>query len=183
MEFSSRIGGKGLSVRGRVAGAMHGRAVHELPAFQRRLDRQAEATRPHRLPLYRRAGLASAARVLDVGCGPGGVTADLADVAAGSVVAVDVDRRMAARAHGSLPEVRVLQADGRRLPFPSGSFDAAVCNLVLLWFHIIKAVQNNRIFIVDEEIVSRPTMRLLWGISEIGNYLYPDLFKEIGTKQ
>lgn len=50
-------------------------------------------------------------------------------------------------------------------------------------FHIIKAVQNNRIFIVDEEIVSRPTMRLLWGISEIGNYLYPDLFKEIGTKQ
>ncbi|MCP3872126.1 MAG: ABC transporter substrate-binding protein [Desulfobacteraceae bacterium] len=44
-------------------------------------------------------------------------------------------------------------------------------------FHIIKAVQDNRIFIVDEKIVSRPTMRLLYGISEIGAYLYPDLFK------
>jgi len=44
-------------------------------------------------------------------------------------------------------------------------------------FHIIKAVQDNRIFIVDEKIVSRPTMRLLYGISKIGTYLYPDLFK------
>lgn len=113
---------------------MHGRGVHELPAFQRRLDRQAEATRPHRLPLYRRAGLASASRVLDVGCGPGGVTADLAEAAtAGSVVAVDIDLRMAARARAALPGVPVLQADGRRLPFPDASFDAAVCNLVLLW--------------------------------------------------
>lgn len=108
---------------------MHGRAVHELPAFQRRLDRQAEATRPHRLPLYRRAGLDASSRVLDVGCGSGGVTSDLP----GSVVAVDVDPRMARRARDALRGTRVLQADGRRLPFPDGSFDAAVCNLVLLW--------------------------------------------------
>jgi iron complex transport system substrate-binding protein len=45
-------------------------------------------------------------------------------------------------------------------------------------FQIIKAVQNDRILIVDEKIVSRPGMRLLYGISEIGTYLYPDLFKE-----
>ncbi|RLB94211.1 MAG: ABC transporter substrate-binding protein [Deltaproteobacteria bacterium] len=45
-------------------------------------------------------------------------------------------------------------------------------------FHIIKAIQNGRVFIVDEKIVSRPTMRLLCGISAIGNYLYPDFFKE-----
>jgi SAM-dependent methyltransferase len=107
---------------------VHGRAVHELPAFQRRLDRQADATRPHRLPLYRRAGLSAASRVLDVGCGPGGVTLDLP----GAVTAVDVDRRMARRARDALGG-RVVQADGRRLPFADGSFDAAVCNLVLLW--------------------------------------------------
>ncbi len=45
-------------------------------------------------------------------------------------------------------------------------------------FRIIKAVRNDRILIVDEKIVSRPGMRLLYGISEIGTYLYPDLFKE-----
>jgi SAM-dependent methyltransferase len=110
---------------------MHGRAVHEIPAFQRRLDRQAEATRPHRLPLYARAGLAGA-RVLDVGCGPGGVTADLAALAR-QVVAVDVDPAMVRRASEALPAAAVLRADGRRLPFPDASFDAAVCNLVLLW--------------------------------------------------
>ena len=58
-----------------------------------------------------------------------GVTADLP----GSVVAVDVDPRMTQRARTSLADVPVLQADGRRLPFPDSSFDAAVCNLVLLW--------------------------------------------------
>lgn len=45
-------------------------------------------------------------------------------------------------------------------------------------FHIIKAVRQERILIVDEKIVSRPTMRLLKGISDIGRYLYPDRFNK-----
>lgn len=110
---------------------MHGRARHEIPAFQRRLDRQAEATRPHRLQLYLRAGLAGA-RVLDVGCGPGGVTADLAGQAR-VVVAADVDPAMVRRARKAVPAAHVMRADGRTLPFEDASFDAAVCNLVLLW--------------------------------------------------
>ena len=43
-------------------------------------------------------------------------------------------------------------------------------------FKAIKAVYNNQIFIIDEEIVSRPTLRLLKGIHEIGKILYPDVF-------
>lgn len=112
---------------------MHGRALHELPAFQRRLDRQADATRPHRMALYGRAGVAQAGRLLDVGCGSGSVTADLDELAPGRVVAVDVDAAMARRTHGKAPGRHVLQSDGRRLPFADGSFDVAVCNLVLLW--------------------------------------------------
>ena len=45
-------------------------------------------------------------------------------------------------------------------------------------FHAIKAVQNNQIFIVDEMIVSRPTLRLLNGIYGIGAILYPEIFTE-----
>jgi iron complex transport system substrate-binding protein len=44
-------------------------------------------------------------------------------------------------------------------------------------FGIIKAVQEGEIYIIDEEIVSRPTMRLLEGIRTIETILYPDRFK------
>jgi iron complex transport system substrate-binding protein len=45
-------------------------------------------------------------------------------------------------------------------------------------FTAIKAVRNDQIFIIDERIVSRPTVRLLEGIFEIGTKLYPDIFTE-----
>jgi len=45
-------------------------------------------------------------------------------------------------------------------------------------FSVIKAVKQNEIYIVDEQIVSRPTMRLLHGIHQIGAMLYPELCGE-----
>jgi len=46
-------------------------------------------------------------------------------------------------------------------------------------FKVIKAVQEGKILIVDEKIVSRPTLRLLDGIHEIGRFLYPDIFNDV----
>ena len=43
-------------------------------------------------------------------------------------------------------------------------------------FQAIKAVKSNQIYILDETLVSRPTMRLLIGIFEIGKILYPQVF-------
>lgn len=43
-------------------------------------------------------------------------------------------------------------------------------------FSVIKAIKNNEIYIIDEQIVSRPTMRLLQGIYRVGNILYPEIF-------
>ncbi len=43
-------------------------------------------------------------------------------------------------------------------------------------FHAIRAVKNNEIYIIDELIVSRPTLRLARGAFEIGSALYPDVF-------
>ncbi len=134
MEFAAPAVGKRLRHGPASSGRVHGRAQHEVPAFQRRLDRQADATRAHRLGLYRRAGLPQVRRILDVGCGSGAVTLDLLEQGAGAdVVAVDFDAAMARRSRVRAPEALVLQGDGRRLPFPDASFDAAVCNLVLLW--------------------------------------------------
>jgi len=43
-------------------------------------------------------------------------------------------------------------------------------------YRAIKAIRENEIYIIDEHIVSRPTVRLLDGIFEIGKILYPDRF-------
>ncbi len=43
-------------------------------------------------------------------------------------------------------------------------------------FNLIRAVRENRIYFIDEELVSRPTMRMLEGIERIGRILYPSLF-------
>ncbi len=43
-------------------------------------------------------------------------------------------------------------------------------------FRIIKAIREDQIFVIDEMIVSRPTMRLIKGIFTIGQILYPTIF-------
>jgi iron complex transport system substrate-binding protein len=45
-------------------------------------------------------------------------------------------------------------------------------------FSVIKAVKEKKIYMVDEKLVSRPTMRLLLGILLIGEILYPDIFDD-----
>ena len=45
-------------------------------------------------------------------------------------------------------------------------------------FQAIKAIKEKQVYIIDEMIVSRPTIRLLKGIYEIGSKLYPNLFTE-----
>ena len=48
-------------------------------------------------------------------------------------------------------------------------------------FRLIKAIKQDQIYIIDEMIVSRPTLRLLKGIEGIGKILYPEIFKLNGS--
>jgi len=50
-------------------------------------------------------------------------------------------------------------------------------------FKAIKAVRAGRIYIVDEQLVSRPTLRLLEGIYTIGKCLYPERFKSVNVSE
>ncbi|MCK5254246.1 MAG: methyltransferase domain-containing protein, partial [Thermoplasmata archaeon] len=57
----------------------------------RKLKQQARDSHTYRHKLYDRVGLARAKRILDVGCGTGAVTIDIAESTRGHVVGIDVD--------------------------------------------------------------------------------------------
>lgn len=100
-----------------------------------RLDAQAAVIWPKEAGALRRQGLSPAARVLELGCGPGFVTERLLELLPeGSVTAVDLDPEMVALARARLREherVEVAEASATALPFADGSFDAVVARLVL----------------------------------------------------
>lgn len=78
------------------------------------------------------AGVVTGQRVLDVGCGPGALTSELvARLGAASVAAVDPSEPFVAAARSRNPSVEVLQAPAEELPFPEGTFDAALAQLVV----------------------------------------------------
>ena len=87
-------------------------------------------------------------RVLDVGCGPGTITLGLAEaVAPAEVVGVDmqehvIERARALAADRGIANARFQVADAYELPFPDGSFDAALEHRVLM--HLADPVRGLR---------------------------------------
>jgi SAM-dependent methyltransferase len=78
------------------------------------------------------AGVRSGDRALDVGCGPGALTAELAAVlGAESVTAVDPSPQFAEACRRRLPGVSVDVATAEALPFDDAAFDNALAQLVV----------------------------------------------------
>ena len=78
------------------------------------------------------ARLGPGARVLDVGCGPGALTAELVTrLGAGSVAAVDPSESFVAAARARFPGADVRRAAAEALPHADRSFDAALAQLVV----------------------------------------------------
>lgn len=78
------------------------------------------------------AGVYGGQRVLDVGCGPGALTAELvARLGPAAVAAVDPSEPFVAAARARNPGVDVRRSSAERLPFPKGTFDAALAQLVV----------------------------------------------------
>lgn len=78
------------------------------------------------------AGVHSGQRVLDVGCGPGALTAELVNrVGAEHVAAVEPSRSFLDAARERQPHVDIRHASAEDLPFADGSFDAALAQLVV----------------------------------------------------
>jgi SAM-dependent methyltransferase len=78
------------------------------------------------------AGIEPGMRALDVGCGPGALTAALtARLGAASVRAADPSQPFVNACRARLPGVEVVVAAAEELPFPDGAFDAALSQLVV----------------------------------------------------
>lgn len=73
-----------------------------------------------------------AGRVLDVGCGPGGLTVELAGrVGAANVSAIDPSAPFVAACRERVPGAEVVEGVAETLPFVDGAFDAALSSLVV----------------------------------------------------
>ncbi len=76
------------------------------------------------------AGIEPGMRVLDVGCGPGGLTRRLVDLGC-TVTGCDPSATFAAAAAERVPEAEVVSASAEDLPFAEASFDAVLAQLVV----------------------------------------------------
>jgi SAM-dependent methyltransferase len=71
-------------------------------------------------------------RVLDIGCGPGGLTRALADlVGAENVAAVDPSKSFVAACETRVPGADVREGVAESLPFDDGAFDVVLSQLVV----------------------------------------------------
>jgi SAM-dependent methyltransferase len=98
-------------------------------AYDRFMGRYSTLLSPQMADL---AGVRPGQRVLDVGCGPGALTAVLVDrVGADSVSGVDPSEPFVEAARLRFPDVDIRRAPAEELPFEDGTFDVAIAQLVV----------------------------------------------------
>src|SRR4051794_21299099 len=102
-------------------------SLSDADAYDRFMGRY---SRPLAVPFADFAGLPPDGRVLDVGCGPGALTAELARRAGPErVTAVDPSEEFVAALRGRHPGVQVIRGPAEDLPFEAGCFDATLAQL------------------------------------------------------
>lgn len=139
-----------------------------------RLGLQHRVWRSSVLDCWRRAGIASGSRVLDVGAGPGYATVDLAEIvgSTGQVISVERSKRFVdaaaalCRSRG-LENVRLHELDLMNDPLPAENMDAAWCRWVacfvfspdVLVSKLAKAIKPGGV-VIFHEFIDYSTWRL-----------------------
>lgn len=98
----------------------------------RHLKDQAKHTKEYRHTLYKKVGIQTKKEILDVGCGTGVITADIASLTRGDITGIDIDRKKLERAKFLSDRISFLEADALHLPFKDETFDLVVFSVVLM---------------------------------------------------
>jgi len=136
----------------------HKRSKEDLNDFIKKLELQALETAEERIPLYLEVGLKDAENVLDVGCGSGTVTKDIAHLTKGKVIGIDGSGDMIEVAKNILKDyknVDLYVGSAETIPFRDNTFDIVTCNLFFMW------VDNPQKVVNEMTRVTKPGGRVL----------------------
>ena len=95
-----------------------------------RYTQQATWTRELRNYLFQQAGLKTAGRVLEVGCGTGAI---LNEIQTQSLHGLDIRPASLMEARINAPSASLTCGNALVLPYPNDVFDIAICHYLLLW--------------------------------------------------
>jgi ubiquinone/menaquinone biosynthesis C-methylase UbiE len=101
--------------------------------WHRRFEIQSQWTRGTRDYIFQRAGILTAANVLDVGCGTGVLSKELTQSPIHNVVGIDINPEYIGFAASIAPAVNLFIADAHNMPFKMGGFECSLCHYLLMW--------------------------------------------------
>jgi len=144
-----------------------------------RFSQQARWTQDLRNYLYTRAGLSTAKRVLDVGCGTGALLPELISGRQSSVIGLDISHNSLSYAQSANSVACLLCGDAHNLPFVDRSFDITLCHFLLLWV-------SNPIRVLEEMVRLTKPGGVVLAIAEPdygGRIDYPPELERLGILQ
>lgn len=110
--------------------------IHTPEEWARILKEQADLTEEFRHTLYEKVEIKTRKKILDIGCGTGAVTADIASLTEGHITGIDVDGEKLEYAKPIMSNhINLMIADVLQLPFKDETFDLVVFNIVLTHIH------------------------------------------------
>lgn len=117
-----------------MAGNTMPKEMHTTKVWADILREQAAFTREYRHNLYNKVDIKSKETILDVGCGTGAITADIASKTKGTIIGIDIDGKKLEYAKVLVPRhVTLLRGNVLDLPFSNNTFDLVVFNIILMY--------------------------------------------------
>jgi ubiquinone/menaquinone biosynthesis C-methylase UbiE len=123
------------------------------------LKDQADQTREFRHDLYEKVDLKNRRKILDIGCGTGAITADIASLTTGDITGLDIDFKKLDKARFvAHPRVTFVGADALNLPFKDNTFDLVAFSVVLLYIKDKQKAINEMTRVTEKNGIVLATM-------------------------